>query len=136
MLLAHGAGLTGLLAAGVPVSLRGIGSALILLSLLAQWRQLLQRHPNSVTQLILHPQHVELITRSGHCRPALVQPGARITPWCIALNLRPLAPRWWGDRYPLLLLPDALTATDWRRLRIWLRQGGGRGSDRGDKQGI
>lgn len=136
--LAHAAGLTGLLSAELSATVRWIGSTLVLLSLALQGWQLRRRHPHRIVQLTLHPHHVELTTAAGQRRLATLKPGTRITPWYIALSLRPFEPRGWDAPLALLLLPDALTASDWRRLRVGLQQSQGRRrtTDDGDQHGV
>lgn len=136
--LAHGAGLIGLLSADLPATVRWVGTTLLLLSCALQGSRLRRRHPDRIVRLTLHPHHTELTTYGGQRRLATLEPGTRITPWCIALSLRPFESPWWRARYPLLLLPDALTATDWRRLRIGLQQGHGRHrtADDRDQHGV
>lgn len=91
----------------------------------------LQRTPRSCIALVLDSKgEWQLTMRDGSRYAATILPSSFVTPYLTILNCR-LTGRWlryaW-QRYPwhhyhLVILPDAVDAESFRRLRVWLRWG-------------
>lgn len=99
--------------------------AVVVLPLLAAsaWftlrRDCLRSLPGALVGLRLQAdRRCEFLTRSGDWREAELLGSSFVSPYLTVLNLRPE-----GGRLArhLVLLPDALEAEDFRRLRVWLK---------------
>lgn len=63
-----------------------------------------------------------LRSAEGQNVPVRLLAGSYVSPYLVLLNF--VAGRWW-QRHTLVLLPDALDAGSFRRLRVWLTTGAG-----------
>lgn len=101
----------GLWAAHLPRPLQWLGSLLLL------WDAAREVHVPPVEELRLGSAG-SLWWRDGEgWRPAQVDVASRVTPVMVWLRLRIE-----GRRRHIVVMPDALPAEDFRRLRVWLRQ--------------
>lgn len=61
--------------------------------------------------------NLECLSREGEWLQVELLPDSTLFPWCAVLRLRPAE----GRARSMTLLPDALTAREWRELRVWMR---------------
>jgi len=122
----HGGALFSLLLTPLPWLLRLVGSTVLLGSLWVtlERRALLLRR--AVTALSWDEQEMWRIWVDGGTEVAVrLEPDSFLSPWCVVLNFRALES---GVHYSVVLLPDSLDATTFRRLRVRLKTGGPAGS--------
>ena len=86
----------------------------------------LQRTPRSCIALVLDSKgEWQLMMRDGNRYVATILPSSFVTPCLTILNCS-LSGRWlrypW-QQYHIVILPDAVDAESFRRLRVWLRWG-------------
>lgn len=82
------------------------------------WRDVWHRHPRSPVMLELnHVGELWVTLRNGTRQQASVHGSSLVTANFTVLNLQ------LDKRVPCLILPDAVDAQAFRRLRIWLRWG-------------
>lgn len=102
------------------LALRGALSAAILASLAFHLvRDAALAAPQSI--VMLEPRadgRMACLTRRGEWLECVVLPSTYVSPQWTVINLRPQAQR--GFR-PVIIVPGAIAADDFRRLRAWLR---------------
>ena len=94
--------------------------ALVAASLVYElWMRVLQHGPNAVVALRIAVDNVlSLRTRRGECLDCEVLGSTYVTSFLTVLILRPAG---WRRVCSVVILPDAMAADDYRRLRVWLR---------------
>ena len=81
--------------------------------------------PRSLVAVRLHTDDLyEFQTRAGAWHEALLLGSSFVSPCLTVLNLRPAESRFVQH---LVILPDAMHAEDFRRLRVWLKWRSGKG---------
>lgn len=86
-------------------------------------RDSLRTLPNSLVAVRLHADgRCAFKVRGETWHQAALLGSSFVSPWLTVLNLRPEAGRF--ARH-LVILPDAVNAEDFRRLRVWLKWRGG-----------
>lgn len=122
---------------GLLVGMHGFASTLLWLTPLPQWlafllmpillgsawrslrRDGLRTLPHSLVALRIDADcRCEFQTRTGTWHEAALLGSSFVAPYLAVLNLKPA-----GGRLvkPMVILPDAVNAEDFRRLRVWLK---------------
>lgn len=109
----------------LPAWLRGVGLALVAVSLVREW--LRHAGPGRITAIGHDPSGGWWLERGGRRQEVAVLPETTLLPGCVLLCLRDARGR--HRRCPLLA--DAVAADALRRLRGRLRTGGGGGDPEG-----
>lgn len=104
-----------------PLWLKSLAFISILLALLWSLRGQLGRQ--RITQLHLYEDgRLEVERRNGQCEKRAVHAETTVIAWLVVLLLSPRdTPSYFKRQEALVILPDTLSAEDFRQLRIWLR---------------
>lgn len=118
--LLHLAALGSLMPLDIPVWLKWALAAVLAASFVASIRRhALHQAASSVRELVLKSDGgIEGLRRDGGRFDAGVSAQTTVLPWLIVILLEIPGLR---RGHPVVVLPDALTAEDWRTLRAWLR---------------
>lgn len=126
LLAAHGLALYAL-AAVLPLW-AGVACAALILTSLAYYlaRDAWLRLDASCIGLVTDAEGVVMLLRDGTQLPCQVLADSVVTPALVVLNVRPRGAR---SARSIVILPDSLDTETFRRLRVWLRWGGGVATD-------
>ena len=105
----------------IPVWIKSIGIVIVLAACAYHVLDALRRLPHSCRSLHMNAKgEWRLELHDGSVQDAVILPSSFVAPYLTVLNCS-LTGRW--SRYHLVILPDALDAESFRRLRVWLRWG-------------
>lgn len=120
LLLAHGAAIAMVLVVSMPLWLKPIAVAALVINLgLEIWRNALMRDADAVVAIgIAADNALSIQTRRGDWVECAVRGDTYVASFLVVLNLRRLDNE---HRKSVVILPDAIDAEDFRKLRVWLR---------------
>jgi len=121
LVLIHAAAAGVLALSPVPVTVRLLLLAGVLLGALQAWRAHVVHRGDAIVRVAIGPSHVWLVTT--RMRPAMrarLRPGNLVAPWLTVLSFELED----GRRRSVLILPDNVPAREFRRLRALVRHGG------------
>jgi toxin CptA len=112
LITAHIAGVCALFLAALPPVSQWSGAFLLTISLLLHFR------PRPCFRLRADAEGKMMVWREGKWQPTRIANSSVVLPCCVVLRLAFANQRRYRN---LVALPDSLPATDFRRLRVWLR---------------
>ena len=112
LITAHIAGVSALFLAALPPVSQWSGAVLLTISLLLHFR------PRSSFRLRGDEEGKLMVWWEGKWQPTRIANSSVVLPFCVVLRLGYANQRRYRN---LVVLPDSLPATDFRRLRVWLR---------------
>jgi toxin CptA len=126
LIVAHGAAIAAVVAVDMPLWLKLIAAAALILSLfLTVRREALLLTPDAAVALEISADDVLSIqTRRGEWLECEVLGSTYVMSFLSILNLRQTDG---GATTRIVILPDSIAAEDFRKLRVWLRWGRARG---------
>lgn len=120
LVIVHGAAIAVILMANMPPWLALIAIAALVINLgVSIWRNALTRGGNAVVEIgVASDTALSIRTRRGEWLECEVRGDTYVAWFLTVLNLRQIGT---GKRLSVAILPDAIDAEDFRRLRVWLR---------------
>ncbi len=120
LVIAHGTAIAAILLAGMPGWIASIAVAALVASLGREvWRNALKRSAGAVAAIEIASDNVLSIQmRRGDWVECEVRGDTYVLSFLTVLNLRRIDN---GRGISVVILPDAIDAEDFRRLRVWLR---------------
>lgn len=120
LLLAHGGAITIVLVVSMPLWLKLIAVTALVINLgFEMWRNALMRDADAVVAIgIAADNALSIQTRRGDWVDCTVRGDTYVASFLVVLNLRRLDNE---RRKIVVILPDAIDAEDFRKLRVWLR---------------
>ena len=112
LIAAHIAGVSALFLAALPPVSQWSGAVLLTISLVLHFR------PRSSFRLRGDDEGILMVWREGKWQATRIANSSVVWPICIVLRLAFANQRRYSS---LVVLPDSLPETDFRRLRVWLR---------------
>ena len=112
LIAAHIAGICTLFLADLPPLSQWSGAVMLTVSLLLHFR------PSTNFRLRGDDEGKLMIWREGKWQTTRISNSSVVWPFCIVLRLAIANQRGYSN---LVVLPDSMPATDFRRLRVWLR---------------
>ena len=120
LVIVHGAAIAVILMVTMPPWLALLAIAALVINLgVSIWRNALTRGANAVVDVeIASDTALNIRTRRGEWLECEVRGDTYVAWFLTVLNLRQIGT---GKRLSVAILPDAIDAEDFRRLRVWLR---------------